>query len=204
MLQVLEQLDHRLFFLINKGLGRHELDAFFGDLSTLGGWTIALVTLAALAADGRRVFARHLLVLIAAIAIFAPVNRLLKTSIGRERPIRTFAEQIEQDPDYVRMVSRRDLSRNAFPSGHSAFAFFIMHYLALAKRPYRFAAWTLAALAAFSRIYVGVHYPADCLAGAGLGLLSGWLAWQAYRNWFAPAQPPPTEERAKRGMRAET
>lgn len=184
MLNALEQLDHKLFFLINTGLGRHRLDSIFGDLSTLGGWTIVFVTLAALAADGRRVLARHLIVLIVAIAVFAPINRVLKTTFSRSRPARAFAEQIERDPEIVRFVTRENLTRNAFPSGHSALAFFIMHYLALAKRPYRWAAWTLAALAAFSRVYVGVHFPSDCLAGALIGILGGWLAWQAYRRVF--------------------
>ncbi len=195
MLNFLEQLDHRLFFMINTGLGRHRLDPVFGDLSTLGGWTIAFVTLAALAADGRRVLVRHLIVLSVAIAVFAPVNRALKTSFSRSRPARAFAEQIERDPESVRFVTREDLSRNAFPSGHSAFAFFIMHYLALAKRPYRFAAWTLAALAAFSRVYVGVHFPFDCLAGALIGILGGWLAWQAYRRVFERAEPATETEK---------
>ncbi|MGI9111285.1 MAG: phosphatase PAP2 family protein, partial [Gaiellaceae bacterium] len=37
----------------------------------------------------------------------------------------------------------------------------------------RWPLFALAALIAFSRVYVGVHYPLDALAGAVLGLLTG-------------------------------
>jgi undecaprenyl-diphosphatase len=190
----LEQFDHTLFFWINRGLGRDWLDPVFGDLSVLGGWSIALVTVAALAADGGRVLRRHLLVLFVAIALFAPVNRALKSAFSRTRPLGVFAEQVERDPDYVRLVNRERLYRSSFPSGHSAFAFFIMHYLALAKPRSRYAAWSLAALAAFSRVYAGVHFPLDCLAGAALGVAGGKAAWLAYARLWPAAAGPPAEE----------
>lgn len=39
-------------------------------------------------------------------------------------------------------------------------------------------ALALAALIAFSRLYLYVHYPSDVLAGALLGILTGWLMWR--------------------------
>lgn len=45
-------------------------------------------------------------------------------------------------------------------------------------------AWALAALMAGSRIAVGAHWPADVLVGAGLGLATGWLSWQAQARWL--------------------
>ena len=35
----------------------------------------------------------------------------------------------------------------------------------------------LAALIACSRLYVGVHYPSDVLAGLAIGLFAAWSAW---------------------------
>ncbi len=182
-LSLLESFDHWLFFLVNRGMGHDALDKIFGDLSTLGGWTIGLVALAALGADGRRVLGRHLLALIVALAVTVPVLQGLKSAADRGRPGAAFAEQLNEDPDYVRFVGRSDLRRNAMPSGHSALAFFFMHYLALAKPNYRYPAWTLGALVAFSRVYVGVHFPLDCVAGSLMGMLGGWMAWTAYGRW---------------------
>ena len=44
----------------------------------------------------------------------------------------------------------------------------------------RITAVVLAALMGLSRLYVGVHYPSDVLAGAVIGALCAWAAWRAY------------------------
>ena len=47
------------------------------------------------------------------------------------------------------------------------------------------AAVALAALMGFSRLYVGVHFPSDVLAGLCVGLLSSALAWLLWRRFTA-------------------
>ncbi|MFC1497230.1 phosphatase PAP2 family protein [Verrucomicrobiota bacterium] len=175
----LVQLDHRLFFLINNGLGCEWLDDIFHDITWLGGWTIGIVALAFLAETGKKIFLRHLLVLFVALLCLSPVNTLLKKTINRSRPARAFQEQIEEGTVNVRVVGER-LRKKSLPSGHSALAFFFMTYVGFYKRAYRFWALLLASLIAFSRVYVGAHFPADCVAGALLGILGGWLAWKAF------------------------
>ena len=62
-------------------------------------------------------------------------------------------------------------STYSFPSGHATVSFACATVLALAVPRLRWPLFTLAALIAFSRVYVGVHYPGDVLAGAVLGVL---------------------------------
>jgi undecaprenyl-diphosphatase len=61
----------------------------------------------------------------------------------------------------------------SFPSGHATVSFACATVLAFAVPRLRVPLYALAALIAFSRVYVGVHYPFDVLAGAALGLLLG-------------------------------
>ena len=75
----------------------------------------------------------------------------------------------------------------SFPSGHTTQAFFLMTLLS-----HRFqldlagsiALYAIAVLIAFTRIYVGVHYPRDVLAGAVLGSAWGALATLVDPYWL--------------------
>ena len=55
----------------------------------------------------------------------------------------------------------------------------------LPRRWMKRAAVALAALMGFSRLYVGVHFPSDVLAGLCVGLLSSALAWLLWRRFTA-------------------
>ena len=110
----------------------------------------------------------------------------LKELTSRPRP---FIAHPEPDP---LMGTSLDVS---FPSGHAATSFAGATVLALAHRRAAVPLYLLAALIAWSRVYVGVHYPGDVLVGAvlgvGIGLVSTWL-WHrapALRRAAAPDQP---------------
>jgi undecaprenyl-diphosphatase len=67
--------------------------------------------------------------------------------------------------------------RYSFPSGHS-----LLSFAAAGVFMYRFKDWrrwlsfSLACLVGFCRIYEGVHWTSDVVAGALLGLLAAWIA----------------------------
>lgn len=95
-------------------------------------------------------------------------NGILKNLVCRIRPY-------DLDPRIVPLIDRpKDYS---FPSGHTGASFAAAYVLyKRLPRPAGTGAVILAALIAFSRIYIGVHYPTDVLFGAASGILCGALA----------------------------
>ncbi|WP_243751664.1 phosphatase PAP2 family protein [Niastella caeni] len=78
----------------------------------------------------------------------------------------------------------------SFPSGHTsvAFASATSLYLAYPKWYVAVPAFTYAAAVGYSRMYLGVHYPSDVLAGAVIGAGSAWLMYKA-NKWLFKKKP---------------
>lgn len=101
-------------------------------------------------------------------------NLLLKNLVARTRPY----EVIEG----LRLLVGKavDLS---FPSGHAASSFAAAAVMAkLLPKRYGIAAVILACLIAFSRLYVGIHYPTDVLFGMVSGSVIGFFTVKAIEN----------------------
>ena len=92
-------------------------------------------------------------------------NILLKPLIGRVRP---FAFR----PDFPLLVPPPGDA--SFPSGHTAAAFAVVFALWFSGSPLWRPALALAAVTAFSRLYLYVHWPTDVLGGVLLGAAVGW------------------------------
>ena len=124
-------------------------------------------------------------------------SKLLKELFARPRPFVTL-EDVRQ---LVGAAGFSMPSSHAFNSFAAAvmFALFFNKKLPDIKNPAeRFmrekwvavAAYFLAFLSAYSRIYVGVHYPADSLIGAAGGIMVGWAAYKTARAISAKAGRP--------------
>ncbi len=70
----------------------------------------------------------------------------------------------------------------SFPSGHSCASFAAATVIFLRDKRFGTAALILAALIAFSRVFLFVHYPTDVLAGSLLGALCALAVTFAYRR----------------------
>lgn len=73
----------------------------------------------------------------------------------------------------------------AFPSGHSGAAFAFATILAWFYPHLRGVCWALALGCAGSRYLDAAHWPGDCMAGAMLGYVAGWVALRPY-VWVLP------------------
>ena len=73
-------------------------------------------------------------------------------------------------------------SGSSFPSGHATFFFALAVVVFLYNK--KIGGWFLAAalLISLARVYVGVYYPADILAGALIGIFTGWVVWAVARK----------------------
>jgi undecaprenyl-diphosphatase len=102
--------------------------------------------------------------------IFVLVAMLLCSLIGNEilKPIVARARPYHIDTAIELLVERP--SSFSFPSGHTCSSAVGATVLTLANKKFGYAAIPVAALIAFSRLYVFVHFPTDVLAGAILGI----------------------------------
>ncbi|WP_298270281.1 phosphatase PAP2 family protein [Geobacter sp.] len=73
--------------------------------------------------------------------------------------------------------------RNSFPSGHAIFAFVTASTLSWRRGTgWKVPLYSFAALVAYSRVYVGAHYPLDVAAGAVVGVFTGFVVWKGYES----------------------
>lgn len=158
----------------------HRVDALTGPLYTLtvvGRFGGIWVSFALLLAVTRRISWSVAGRVVLAIAIpLAVSDYVLKPLIARPRPF------VAQPAPTVIGTHPRDAS---FPSGHATSSFAGATALAIVEPRLAVVWWVLAAAIAYSRIYLGVHYPLDVLAGAGLGALGAWAImarWPARRS----------------------
>jgi undecaprenyl-diphosphatase len=165
-MQWLQTVDHTVFFFF-QGLQQPWLDYFLAWPTRLGEQGILLAVLIPLILifDRKNAF-RTIAALIIVLLMVSYSATIWKDFFGRPRP-HLFWENVQ-----IIFAKPRNL---AFPSGHTMIIFsaaFIMgtYYPKKILWFYGIAVWV-----AMTRIYVGVHYLTDLIAGAFFGILYAWL-----------------------------
>lgn len=162
-----ERLDARIFLFFNQHKLRNlNLDRVMWLATQLGGGLFGLGLAGFLFILSYRRLAIEMVFGTLTLWLFV---ELVKALADRTRPFISLAE--------IRVVGRRAIGRS-FPSGHTSQAFFLaslfIHHFELGFLSY-LPLFGLAALVGFTRIYIGMHYPRDVLAGAILGVIWGLL-----------------------------
>ena len=137
-------------------------------------WALApAVTAGWLKWKGRRGLTILLITVAAVGATDLLCHRVIKKVVRRMRP-NVAGVSIERAP----------ASGLSMPSNHAANAFAAAETIGALEPLLLAPLLVFAALIAYSRVYVGVHYPSDVLVAALIGLFVGWIAARVGRRWL--------------------
>ena len=165
MLNTLISLDQQLFLLINH-LPHPPLFVFLARaLSGVEQWGLVWLVIASVLIYTEKHHPKLIIDLIAALVLASYLaTGVFKEIVGRLRPefLLKNINVYTYTNDYL-----------SFPSNHTAVAFAGAVVLAKIFPKGAWFLYTLATLIAFSRIYLGVHYPLDVVAGMILGMVVG-------------------------------
>ncbi len=113
---------------------------------------------------------KYLMVLLGGTAASYLVSVLVGFGTGRLRP---FADSLE-----VHQLVSASFSYKSFPSSHATVAFAIAMSVFLFNRTWGIPMLAAAFLVSWGRVFVGVHYPSDVVAGAILGMLGSYIIYK--------------------------
>ena len=183
-------MDARVFFLINSRWTNPVLDRLLAAASALDVWLPLIILLVGLTAWFGRRRARLFLLALGLMLVLgdAVVGNGLKHLVHRPRPFQALdgVRQVElarrarprfvalfQPPLVTQLTAPQPLptptSGRSFPSDHTLNNFAAAVLLALFYRRWGWLYFFPAALVAYSRVYVGSHWPTDVLISAFLG-----------------------------------
>ena len=144
-------------------------DTVFPIITSLGEAGIGWIVLSLVLLCFKKTRRTGGLVLIAMTVTLLFGELTLKNIICRLRPCNVFT-------DFPMLIARP--TSYSFPSGHALSSVIGATVLTKTNRCFGYAAIPLAALIAFSRLYLYVHFPSDVLAAAVLGVVIGELAFR--------------------------
>ena len=167
-------LDQTILYWIHDNLSCGLLDVLMPKLTLLGsGGAIWLLAAGGMLCTKR--YRRQGVILLAGLAAGVLVgNVCLKNLIARPRPCWL-------DDSVTLLISTP--TDYSFPSGHTLSSVIGATVLTKTNRKFGWVAIPLAAVIAFSRLYLFVHYPSDILAGAALGVAIGEAVYALGLHW---------------------
>lgn len=171
---IFKAFDNLFIDLINKRMKTSRLDKFMFRVTNLGGAIFISLLAIGLAVFGnyniRKIGIEAMIVLFISQSIVYTIKKIL----SRERPYK----MIEHLNTFG--ISLKDYS---FPSGHTTASFSMATTLALNIPRIWLILYLLALIIGISRIYLGVHYPTDVMAGIIIGIATSLFVHTNLLGW---------------------
>ncbi|WNR43719.1 phosphatase PAP2 family protein [Paenibacillus roseipurpureus] len=163
MSKVVHWLQHhetRLFHFVNQRIQHNYLNHFFTRITHLGGATATIMISLCLAVFGHDSLRVAGLQALLALTISHIPVAIMKKRYPRLRPYLVHPQTI---------TYKNPLTDHSFPSGHTTAIFSLMVPIVFAFPLSGLILIPLAFIVGTSRIYLGLHYPSDCIVGCLLG-----------------------------------
>jgi membrane-associated phospholipid phosphatase len=155
----------------------HRTHLILTSLKAPGYFPVTLGIAAILAIFHRRHLQAALALLLSAIVV-GTLYQVLKWSAGRHRPVKGI-DPSAFHPFPRGMVGLWREQALSFPSGHASLSFASAMCLTMLLPRLGWLFFVIAGATAVERVIENAHYVSDVVAGAGLGILVGWLVTRA-------------------------
>lgn len=179
MLETIKEWDREFFVFLN-GLGVERLDGFWVFVTRTPNWIPLFIFFGALIFyyyRGKKASA-ILFFLILTVGFTLLITSVVKEYVARLRP-----SDVEAWGDLIRVLQQP--SNYSFFSGHASSSFAITTFVVLSLRNYTkwiYISYLWPLLFVLSRIFVGVHYPSDIIAGAMVGTFIAVIGHKVCQN----------------------